>query len=394
MSSNEDNSLALIAPQAPMGFEGSTADRAMVATEAGTTSLVAREEAELKSAIILARRFPRDEAASYTRFIKSCQRPSFAEGALYNFPRGGNRIEGPSVDMAREAARCWGNIRYGLRVVTVDREMAHIKGFAYDLETNNYVEAEDKFRILIQRRDKETGITTWVQPDERDFRELLNRRGAICVRNALLQILPPDVIDDAIAKVKETMRRAASGEIQQDRDAAIRRMAVAFSGIAVTPDMLSAYLNHPLEQVTDEELADLRGIYKSIIDGNSKRDDYFSTTPVGTTTATAGEAKSRTSGLIDKLKAAGTQQPPTDPAAQAPPPGDPAQQTASSSMPGHEATVIRLSETTGATQKLILDELKKFASVQGVRVEELTKEQLLSFETLVERGDVKLSKKR
>src|SRR4051812_40088499 len=118
---------------------------AIADTEAGTLANVAREESELKAAIFLARNFPRDEAKAYARLVRSCERPSFATGAQYSFPRGEVNVKGPSVDLAREGARCWGNIRYGLRIVTLDENNVHIKGYALDLESNTYAEMEDKF---------------------------------------------------------------------------------------------------------------------------------------------------------------------------------------------------------------------------------------------------------
>lgn len=253
------------------GFESQ--DTSLAMREAGTVSAVAREEAEMKSAIFLARQFPRDEAAAYTKIIKSCRRPAFAEGALYRFPRGNQQVEGPSVQLAREIARCWGNIRYGLRIVSVDAETVHIRGYAYDLETNSYVEHEDKFARLVQR--KRGNRTEWVPPDERDLRELINRRGAILVRNAILQVVPSDVVEAAIKEVHATLKRAAQGEIEQSREDAIRRLVLAFDSIGVSVQALEQYLGHPLDAISAEEIADLRGVYKSIIDGNTRREDHF-----------------------------------------------------------------------------------------------------------------------
>jgi hypothetical protein len=264
------------APDAVMaGFEGSAIEASLLPTQVGAISAAAREEAELKAAIVVAKRFPRDEAASYTRIIKSCGRPGFAEGALYRFPRGGQQIEGPSVNLAREMARCWGNIRYGLRIVSLDDEQVHIKGYALDLETNNYVEMEDRFAKLIQRKNKRTGQTDWVEPDERDLRELVNRRGAILVRNAILQVLPPDVTEDAGTATKATLRKAAEGDIGQSREDAVRRLAIGFDGIGVTAAMLASYLKHELAIISPEELADLRKVYRSILDGHTTRGDHF-----------------------------------------------------------------------------------------------------------------------
>ncbi|MCH8828317.1 MAG: type II secretion system F family protein, partial [Planctomycetes bacterium] len=81
--------------------------------EAGTAAAVAREQSELAGAI---------EAACYCRIIASCRRPGFAEVARYSFPRGDATIEGPSIDLAREIARCWGNMRCGIRIVSQDDE--------------------------------------------------------------------------------------------------------------------------------------------------------------------------------------------------------------------------------------------------------------------------------
>lgn len=258
------------------GFQDSAANVSDLAVHAGTASTIAREEAEVKAAIVLARQCPRNELGAYTRIMRSCERPTFAEKARYSFPRGKQQIEGASVQMAREMARCWGNIRTGIRIVSIDDQLVHVKGYAYDMETNAYVENEAKFNRLVQRKDRQTGETRWVQPDERDLRELVNKHGAMCVRNSILQILPPDIKEDALTKVKATIQAAASGELKQDRGAAIKRLVLAFSELQITTAMLTDYLGHEIELVTDEEVADLRGVYTSIRDGQAKREEYFS----------------------------------------------------------------------------------------------------------------------
>ena len=254
---------------AAVGFE--SRPNSMVESEAGAVAAVAREESEIKAAIVVAKNFPRDEFAAHTKIIKSAQRPSFAEGGFYTFERGGKAIEGPSVKMARELARCWGNIRHGLRIVSIDDYYVHVKGWALDLETNAYVENEDKFRKLIQRKNR-----GWVVPDERDLRELINKRGAICVRNSVLQVMPPDIVDEAVRVAKDTMIRAAKGEIEgQTGEEAARRLSLAFADLGVTTEMIQAYLGHSLDIVTDEEIVKLRGVYTSVNDGHSRREEHF-----------------------------------------------------------------------------------------------------------------------
>jgi hypothetical protein len=268
------------------GWEQSAASSALAVAETGTITSVAREESELKAAIFLARSFPRDELLCYARLMRSCARPGFADGAEYKFKRGSVKIDnqwvdnfvtGPSVQLAREASRCWGNIRYGIRLVALDEETVHIKAYAHDLETNAYVETEDKFARLIQRKKKNgaPGETEWIKPDERDLRELINRRGAILERNAILKVLPPDAIQDAIAACSKTLRTASEGDLGANKEDTLRRLVVGFDGIGVTSAMLASFLGHPVAVINGEELAELRKVFRAIVDGQGRREDYF-----------------------------------------------------------------------------------------------------------------------
>lgn len=242
--------------------------------EAGAIAAVAREEGEIKAAIFLARANPRSESQAYTNLMRACERPGFAAKGLYRFPRGQTEVTGPTVGLAREMARLWGNIRYGCRVVASTDDEVHIKGYALDLETNSYVEAEDRFKKLIQRKQKGGG-STWIKPDERDLRELVNRRAAFLVRNCLLSLIPPDVKEDAEATIKKTMVAAAHGEVQNDRQGTIKKLLLTFDSIGISAAMLEDYLNHPMQAITPEEVADLRQVYVSIKDGQSQRGEYF-----------------------------------------------------------------------------------------------------------------------
>jgi hypothetical protein len=220
---------------------------------------------EIEGAIVIARRFPRNEDAAYGRVMKSCERWSFASMARYSYPRGGQQIEGPSVNLAREVARCWTNIRYGCDIVHDDDTSRTVRGWAWDVETNCKETQDATFKKLIYR--KRGG---WQTPDERDLRELTNKHGAICVRNCLLHLVPPDLIDEAMRSSKSTLEKDAA----KDPDEARRKMIRAFSTIGVTVDDLEAHLGHPLKQATPTEITDLRGIWKSISDGNSVWSEY------------------------------------------------------------------------------------------------------------------------
>ncbi len=258
--------------------------------ERSTAAAVAGAAAEMRAAMILAHEFPRNEMACYSKLMGAVGRKQMAEVARYSYPRGDATVSGPSVKLAREAARQWGNIRYGVDILRDDLQTRHIRGWAWDIETNTKVTADDEFRKKVQRKDKKTKKTLWVDADERDLRELTNRRGAICVRNCLLQLLPGDMIDDALEQCRKTL----AGDTK-DKKTTIHDLTRAFAGIDVTVTMLEGYLEHPLEEANADELADLRGVFASIRDGNSKREEYFTTSKIN------GAQKSRTQSVRDKL---------------------------------------------------------------------------------------------
>lgn len=241
----------------------------------GTAAVTAREQHEIQAAIISAKKFPRDENACFLKTLKCFERPSVAEGATYNFRRGKGEVAGPSVQCAREIARCWGNLRYGFRVISDDGDKVQLKGFAFDLETNSFVEIEDLFAKKVQRKNRDTSVTEWVTPDERDLRELTNKRGAIAVRNALLQILPSDFVDAALKQAAETCRAVAAKDLKVSKEDTIRRLVVAFDEIGVSSEMLEKRLGHALSLITEDEIVDLKAVWKSIHDGNSTRDEQF-----------------------------------------------------------------------------------------------------------------------
>jgi hypothetical protein len=298
-----------------MGFANSAANVGALALHAGTASAVAREEAELKAAIVLARQCPRHELAGYQRLMQAMTRPTMAADARYSFPRGDTMVQGPSVYLAREAARHWGNLRYGTRIVSMDDDYVHVKGYCHDLESNNYHEMEDKFRALVQRKNYETRKTEWVKPNERDLRELINKRAAICLRGALLSVIPSDVVEDAMRAAEATLQAVEDKNLKADPVATIRKMAETFAALSVTVDMLEKYVGHKLDLCTAEEIANFRTIAASLRDGQSKREEYFA---VGEQPAQPGASGAQT--LAERIKAQNAAKNGTAAPAQAPQP--------------------------------------------------------------------------
>ena len=78
-----------------------------------TEMMVTRQAQEVQVAMLAAKRFPRDQIVAYNNILKACQRKKLAENSMYEFPRGNEKITGPSIRLAEAIAQNWGNIDFG-----------------------------------------------------------------------------------------------------------------------------------------------------------------------------------------------------------------------------------------------------------------------------------------
>jgi hypothetical protein len=264
----------------------------------------AREQHELQAMFTVAQAVGRNERVAWDRVMVACERPSFADGALYAFPRGGQQITGPSVQMAREIMRAWtGIVVDSPRVVEITGDEIHIRAVAIDLVSCNRTAMEDRFKKLVQRKGG------WVVPDERDLRELINRRAAVLERNCILKLIPSDVVDAAIDRVRSTMVSAAQGDLETKRADVVRNLVAAFGTIGVTREMLGTKIVRALDSITGTQLSDLRSIYKGIADGHTTPADHFDV---------ASSKAEKAADLNDRLAAKSGQKTPPKKAAKAP----------------------------------------------------------------------------
>ena len=262
-------------------------DQLIVQQPESTGVAASREQHQIQSMILVAKKYPRDEHEARLRAIRAMDRPGMAQKARYKYERGGKPIAGPSVHLVREIARQWRNVRYGTVYRQTSDEAVRLAGYAHDTEQNLFVEVEDEFQKKVQRRirDPQTGVeeTRWVTPDERDLRELVNKRAAIALRNALLQVLPSDLVEECMSRAGETLRAFDKGQLQQSREQTIKSMVLAYDDLGVTPKMIEGKLGHALDLVTADEITELREIFNSLSEGHSQRQDHFSLAPVSIT---------------------------------------------------------------------------------------------------------------
>lgn len=228
-----------------------------------------RAVAEAQGKLIIAKRFPRDEARAFQKIMEACSRPQLANVAMYAYPRGGQQITGPSIRLAEELARCWGNMSYGSRELSRREGVSEMEAFAWDEETN--VRTVQQFTVK-HIRDKQGGGVPL--KDERDIYELTANQAGRRMRARILAIMPPDLVESAVEQCRKTIA-GKSDEPLADR---VRKMVTKFAKFGVTADHVERRIGHALTEVTPDDIVDLTAIYTSIKDG-AKVSDWFNSTP-------------------------------------------------------------------------------------------------------------------
>lgn len=230
--------------------------------EAATT----RQAQEVQAAMIVAKKFPRDETHAFSRIIQGCRRKGLAEQAMYAYPRGGTMVTGPSIRLAEAMAQAWGNIDFGIVELEQRDGESAVMAYAWDLETNTR-----QTKVFTVRHERHTKNGNKSLSDPRDIYEMVANNGARRLRACILGVIPGDVQDAAIEECEKTLR-GGNKEPLADR---VRKMVTAFDEYGVTQEMIEKRLGHKLDACIEQELVNLRKIYGSIKDGMAKREDFF-----------------------------------------------------------------------------------------------------------------------
>lgn len=240
----------------------------MTANRNATTEMaVSRQAQEVQAAMVIAKRFPRDEVDSYNRIMRSCQRTSLAEQSMYEYPRGGTKVTGPSIRLAEAMAQNWGNLDFGIVELEQKNGESQVMAYAWDLETNT---RQTKIFSVPHVRGTKKGNVPLTDP--RDIYEMVANQGARRLRACILGIIPGDVIDAAIDQCRETLTKGHK-EPLIDR---VRKMAKAFEeAYSVTLPMIEKYLGCNSDAFSENDFISLKNVYKSLRDGMAKREDYF-----------------------------------------------------------------------------------------------------------------------
>lgn len=250
----------LIPPDEDGGFDSPSIDAG--AMQIATT----RSAQEVQAAVIVAKRFPRDEQAAFTRIVKACKRKALAERATYAYKRGGSMVTGPSIRLAEVLAQSWGNMSSGIVELEQRDGESVLLAYAWDLETNRREE-----KVFTVKHERHTKERSYALTDPRDIYEVCANNGARRLRACILAVIPGDITEAAVAECERTL----SGDGKEPLTDRARKMVAAFAELGITKEMIEGRLTHPTAAIVEAELSQLRAIFTSIRDGVSRREEWF-----------------------------------------------------------------------------------------------------------------------
>lgn len=230
-----------------------------------------RAVAEVQAAITVARACPRDLERARAEMRLACAERALADRAFYSVQ---GRGQGPSVHLARELARIWGNIDYGVREMRRDdvEGVSEVQAYAWDQETNART-----IRSFIVPHARTTRKGRQRLTDLGDIYLNNQNQGAKAVRECIFAVLPAWLVQEAQDLCHATVR----GEVVVDGlDKAVEKSTAAFAPLGVTVAMLEQRVGRPRAAWTADDVARLRTDYTALTRDGVSIGELFETTTV------------------------------------------------------------------------------------------------------------------
>jgi len=216
-----------------------------------------RAAAEVAAAVRVALEFPRDIDSAVSGMQQSMGSLTVAQRAFYEVP---NRGAGGSVHLARELARVWRNLDYGVRELRRDDVAGESEMQAWAWDQENNVRSSRSF-LVPHAKDTKAGRKKL--DDLADIYLNNQNIGARAVRECIFAVIPDWFIEDAKTRARETMK-TGGGVPMADR---IKGAVAWFKSRKVNLAQLETRVGRPSSKWTEDDLADLGRVKFSIDEG-------------------------------------------------------------------------------------------------------------------------------
>lgn len=229
----------------------------------------ARAVAEVAGAIQVAQQIPRDLDVVRKRVQELCSSYPVAQEAFYAVP---NRGSGMSIHLARELARLYGNIDYGVKELSRTAGQSEVQAWCWDQETNTRTT-----RSFIQPHQRSLkGGRVQELTDLNDIYLSNQNTGAKAVRECIFSVLPGWLKAEAGQLLEATLKRGPGVPLENRIIEAI----AAFGGRKVSTKQLEQHVGKPTGKWTEEDVAQLQRVWNSISRDGVPASDYFPELPV------------------------------------------------------------------------------------------------------------------
>lgn len=232
-----------------------------------------QDKAQLDIQIVTAKAYPRNiRRATDNALAIVTMDAAIAATCNYSVPRGGKKISGPSVHLAKIIAQVWGNMRIDAKVVDIDQTRITSEAICWDLESNLAIKTQIKRSI--------TGRTGRFSEDM--ITVTGNASNSIALRNAILSVVPKGIVD----KVYNAAKATITGDVS-DKNKLIAKRVEVFAGIrdafnVSDKEILFAIGKAAIDFVDADDIVTLVGIGQAIRDGDTTVEQAFKGEKVGT----------------------------------------------------------------------------------------------------------------
>lgn len=228
-------------------------------------AIVVRDELDV--AITTAKAYPRnvEMVLNEVQSLISID-PEIAKGMWYSIPRGNTVIEGPSIRLAEVFLSCWGNLRVYSRIKEIGDTYVIAEAVVFDMEKNIAVIKEARRNITTKNG---------VRYSDDMIQQTAHGAISIVIRNALFTVIPRIFVQKALQYAKEISLRHPSERKKTPQDM-FGEAVKEFSKFKLTKEQLLEHLQKKEEEINNDDITYLRGVYNALRDGELKQQDIIS----------------------------------------------------------------------------------------------------------------------
>lgn len=249
-----------------------------------------RAQAEVQAAVLVAQKIPRGMQRVREEIEELCGMEVMAKAAFYRFPQGTKTVEGPTIKLALELVRIWGNTQVNVSEMARTDTQSEILAWAWDMQ-KNYRSARS---IIVERKSDRKEGGPVVLTDMRAITTNNTSQGSRQLRETIWTILPLWVTELAVAVCKRTLVDGGGRPLGERRAEIVRFF---MDKLGIREEQLVAKLNgRPVDRWDGIDLASLEVSYKSVRAGEVTKEEEFPPVVVSTAainsavTAAAAEA--------------------------------------------------------------------------------------------------------